>query len=155
MSETDKVSEDKIYEFVTSQIQFREQGAINAFKLFLQVFSAIVGGSIWLSIQSSTSQASRPGFAAISDALVGLVFAVTAIMVAENFRGWLGYRKAQSKMAGEYPDGRLRVPTKNLPAGDSRGGPRSLHGHREWPVRVVQSIFAQGKLGHYHRSLRL
>jgi hypothetical protein len=42
------------------------------------------------------------------------VFAVTAIMVAENFRGWLGYRKAQSKMAGEYPDGRLRVPRPKI-----------------------------------------
>src|SRR5271168_5191156 len=41
------VSDDKQFEYVTSQIIKHVERSVDAFKMFAQLSSAIVGGSIW------------------------------------------------------------------------------------------------------------
>ena len=53
------VSKDKEFEYVTSQIIKHVERSVDAFKMFAQLFSAIVGGSILLAIPSPVS-AQRP-----------------------------------------------------------------------------------------------
>ena len=98
------INEEKQYEYIASVITDRLNRARDAFKLFLQLFAAIVGGSIWLSSQVTVSPSAKHTYSAVSNMLVWLVILVTGIMVLEALRGWWGYRKALSKFdGGEHP----------------------------------------------------
>jgi hypothetical protein len=89
------VSEDREFEDVTSQIIKHIERSVDAFKLFLQLFSVIVGGAIWLSIQQNVHNPKTYAF--LSDVVVGLVTFITGLMIYENYRGWRGFRNAQSE----------------------------------------------------------
>ncbi len=105
------ISEEKQYEYIGSVITDRLDRARDAFKLFLQLFSAIAGGSIWLSMQKILDS-TRDTYILVSDALVVLVFVVTGTMVYEALRGWWGYRDALSRFDGD-----------NIRSLDPSGGP--------------------------------
>jgi hypothetical protein len=91
------VGDDKVYElqfeYLTATLTDRLDRSLNAFKLFLQLFSAIAGGSVWLSMQPSVGANARLAYATLSNILVWLVIAVTALMVFQALRSWWGYRK--------------------------------------------------------------
>jgi hypothetical protein len=95
------VSEDKEFEYVTSQIIKHVERSAEAFKMFSQLFSLIVGGAIWLSIQSKVPHPKT--YAALSDIVLGLVTVITSLMILENYRGWRGFRIAQLKFTPEVP----------------------------------------------------
>jgi hypothetical protein len=98
------ISEEKHYEYLGSVIINRLQLVRDAFKLFLQLFSAIVGGSVWLSLQTTITPATKHRLGTVSDALVWLVILVTGIMVLEALRSWWDYRVELSKLdGGKYP----------------------------------------------------
>jgi hypothetical protein len=99
------ISEEAHYKYVGSVIKHRLDQIRDAFRLFLQLFSAIVGGSIWLSIQVA-EKPSRHTYARVSDLLVALLTLVTAVMVSEALRGWWGYRKTLSR----FDTGQHRIP---------------------------------------------
>lgn len=94
------IGDDKQYEYIGSVITDRLDRVRDAFKLFLQLFSGIVGGSIWLSTQQ-ISPAAREFYVLVSDALVILVVFVTGTMVYEALRGWWGYREALAELTYE------------------------------------------------------
>lgn len=97
------ISEDKQYEYIGTVITDRIDRARDAFKLFLQLFSIIVGGAIWLSMHEIPDGA-RYTYIIVSDALVLLLTLVTGTMVYEALRGWWGYREALSSFdGGKYP----------------------------------------------------
>jgi len=97
------VSKDKEFEYVTSQIIKHVERSVDAFKLFAQLFSVIVGGAIWLSIQSTIDSEATKTYAVLSDILVTLVTVITSLMILENYRAWRGFRNAQVKLAPHVP----------------------------------------------------
>jgi hypothetical protein len=104
------ISNDKQFEYLGSQVKKHVQRSIEAFKLFLQIFSAIVGGSIWLSLQSSLTSPFRHRYVILTDAAAILLAAVVIVMVLDNLRAWRGYRIAMSNLAGKRPDGDYAIP---------------------------------------------
>jgi hypothetical protein len=95
------VSEEKHFEFAVSVVAERHQATRNAFKLFLQLFSVIIGGSIWLTMQPTFSASAKGKFIFVSDTLVLLVIIVTGAMVLEDLRGWWNYREVLAKFSYE------------------------------------------------------
>lgn len=115
------ISAEKQYEFVTSQIAAHVERWMDAFKLFIQLFSAIIGGSIWLSTQVKLPPTAIPTYIRLSDTLVGLVTVITIVMVCENLRGWFSYRKTQSKLVGKDGSGKYLVPMPKCQSHRSEG----------------------------------
>ncbi len=93
------ISEEKQYEYLGRVLTDRLNRIFDSFKLFLQLFSTIVGGSIWLSMQNVSPNA-RHRYIVASDTLILLVILVTGVMVFEAQRGWWGYRKTLSEFDG-------------------------------------------------------
>jgi hypothetical protein len=106
------VSIDKEYEFVSSQVQEYNRRVADAFKLFVQLFSLIVGGSVWLSIsiQSQPAAVKSASYARLSNILAVLVAVYCAFSVVENLRAWRGYRLAQCRLGGLDEKGNFRIP---------------------------------------------
>ena len=97
------ISDEKQYEYIGSVIIDRIDRVRDAFKLYLQLFAAIVGGSIWLSTQN-ISPVARRTYAFVSNALVGLLIVVTVIMVYAALRSWWRSRETMSNFdGGQYP----------------------------------------------------
>ena len=92
-ADVDMVPKEKIYEFLTSQAAIRSDRSIDAFKLFVQMFSAIVGGCIWLSIAQKSAQSARVEYVLLTNVAVAILFVVVTAMVGDNLRSWYSYRK--------------------------------------------------------------
>lgn len=103
------ISDDKQYEFLTSQVQVLNERSVEAFKMFLQTFAAIVGGSIWLSLQPAISHSARSRFTTLSNAAVILLSVVIVVAVVDNVRAWRGYRFAMSRLGGKDESGVDRI----------------------------------------------
>jgi hypothetical protein len=103
------VSKDKEFEYVTSQIIRHVERSVDAFKMFAQLISAIVGGSIWLSTQSNVHSESIKTYGTLSNILVTLVTVIASVMIFEDYRAWWGFRSAQSKLAPHVPRPRWRA----------------------------------------------
>jgi len=112
------ISDETQYRSVTSQIADRLNRATNALKLFVQTFSAIVGGSIYLATGVSAVSGARPQYALLSNVAVTLLTFVCSIIVLEALRGWYGYRKVQAQLGGVGSNGKHNIPPPKLfPAG--------------------------------------
>lgn len=107
------ISTDKQYEFLTSQTTAHSERSLDAFKLFIQIFSAIVGGSIWLSVQGRWTLDQRHSFSTLSNILVCLIAFVTIAMISDNLRAWHGYRVAISKLS-ENEQGISAIPAPRM-----------------------------------------
>lgn len=94
------ISDEKQYEFIGSMLKDRLDRGRDALRLFLQLFSAIVGGSIWLSIQDITP-AARVAYERASNALIVLLIVVTGAMIWRATAGWWGYRQKLSEFQFE------------------------------------------------------
>jgi len=105
------VDDQKIYDSLCTLINERTKNTFDAFKQFINLYSAIVGGTIWLSLQ--TTAAVPRSYGLLSGGAVALLAILTTVLVVEAKRGWWGYRKAQSELAGIGADGkpRIRPPT--------------------------------------------
>jgi hypothetical protein len=71
--------------------------------MFVQLFSAIVGGAIWLSSQPTVTSEASKIYINLSNVLVSLVTLIASVMVFEDYRIWWGYRIAQSKLVPHVP----------------------------------------------------
>jgi hypothetical protein len=103
------VSEDKEFEYVTSQIVKHVERSVDAFKMFAQLFSAIVGGSIWLSTQPNISSEALKTYSNLSIGLVCVVTLIASFIILENYRTWRGFRQAQSKLMPHVPQPKRRA----------------------------------------------
>lgn len=100
------ISDEKKYEFLTSQIAVRDQKAVDTyFKSFAQLYSAILGGSIWLGMQNHIKPEAAASYVWLSDVLVAILVLIFAGLVIDNYRAWWGYRKALSDLAGTNESG--------------------------------------------------
>lgn len=98
------ISDEKQYEHVAAVITDRINRARDAWKLFLQLFSAIVAGSFWLSGKGHILPTTKATYVAVSDALVWLVILVVGATVYEAMRSWWEHRETLAKFdGGQFP----------------------------------------------------
>ena len=88
------------YGFITSQLTYSNEKIVEAFNRFIQLFAAIVGGSIWLRIQPTAKGIRLGDYAPISDVLVLVVTSVSAAIVVNETLAWWGYRVAECSLVG-------------------------------------------------------
>src|SRR5579872_6202343 len=90
------VSAEKIFDFVAIRANQTSNDTESGLKLFLPIYSAILGGSIWLTAgQSGTIPGS---YQFISDMLVFLVTFVCVYIEIDNLQAWKKYRELLSLM---------------------------------------------------------
>ena len=102
------LSVDKHCEMLMNQIRDRVAGTTEGFKLFVQMFTAVVGGAVVLHLQYPDKAAS---FAGSADALAILISVMGTVIILENIRSWKGLREKLSIVVGndesetkEFPD---------------------------------------------------
>jgi hypothetical protein len=97
------VSEDKQYEFITNRVSDLSNATEDGLKLFVPMYSAILGGSIWLRLQ--LKDAVPPSYKYLSDALILLLTFVCIYIVLDNLRAWWWYRQklAEITSGSKYP----------------------------------------------------
>src|SRR5688500_16202225 len=87
------ITDGDLYKSLADMIAERNRNALDAFKLFISLYSAIIGGSIWLSTQTSTQTPERlKSYGTLSNSAVLLLMGIAVILVFEAKRGWWGYR---------------------------------------------------------------
>jgi hypothetical protein len=102
------VSGDTEFKWVTSQIDAHRELRDSTFRIYVQTFSAIVAGTIWLSVQRRYSTGAllaqeNHRFAALTVGAACLLALVSAVMLWESLRGWRSYRTAQHSLARHVP----------------------------------------------------
>ncbi len=105
------IGDEELYRTLCEMIAERNRNALDAFKIFISLYSAIIGGVIWLSTQTAQP---LPSYGLLSTGVVFLITFVAVIHVIEAKRGWWGYRKAQSELVGKNKDGKYRIPPPKL-----------------------------------------
>jgi hypothetical protein len=103
------ISPDTEFNNVSTHVRYLNEKMIEAFKLFVSLFSAIVGGSIWLSAGEMPAE-TRNNYYWLSNVLVGLLTIVTVVMIAEYLRSWHQYRHAMSRLGGLDSNGEPKIP---------------------------------------------
>ena len=105
-----KISNDKHYEYVSAQARYHIDKMTLLFNFAVKGFSAVIGGSVWLSVSHNIVPNRAKEYAMLSNVLMWSILIVSIIMILDNFRSWYGYRKAQSKVAGKSVTGEPIVP---------------------------------------------
>jgi hypothetical protein len=100
------LSVDKHCEILTGHIRDRVSAMTDAFKLYVQMFSAIVGGAVVLKLQYKNEVPAS--FIWLSDALVFLILLTCAVIIIENMRSWYSYRERLSNFAGKSKRGKRK-----------------------------------------------
>ncbi len=96
------VSDDKQYEFVSGEIASRNGRIYETRGQFIRVFSAVVGGSIWLSSQKEMASKFLT-YEILSDVIVILMTVISCASIWANLKSWEGYRLAQSRLEPSIP----------------------------------------------------
>ena len=89
----------KRYEYVTKMLIHLNDKIIESLNLFLKVYSAIVGGFFWLSIQQNAQEVKKH-FLPIVPFLFAVVGLFSIVLVTTNLKSWWGYRKIESQLVG-------------------------------------------------------
>lgn len=105
------LSTDAHCAMLTALIRDRHVHIMDGFKLFVQLFSAIVAGAVTLRLHYGGASADR--FTIFADALVGLVAVAAAVIIGDNTRAWRDYRRKLSQVAGRSADGMLLIEGPN------------------------------------------
>lgn len=92
------LSDDKHCELLTDHIRDRNTFIMDSFKLFVQMFTALVGGSAAIRLQYY--QSAPKSFAWLADGLGLLIFVITTFVILENLRAWHDLRERLSEVAG-------------------------------------------------------
>ena len=90
------ISDEKIFDFVSKRVEQTSSDTEAGLKLFLPMYSAILGGSIWLSDKLGRTIPAKYEY--LSDALVSLLTLVCVYIVIDNLRAWWGYRVQLSNL---------------------------------------------------------
>jgi hypothetical protein len=97
------ISDDKIFDYLTTRANQTSNDTEAGLKLFIPMYSAILGGSIWLSDKLEDPIPVRYRY--LSNALVALLTIVCIYVVLDNLRAWWGYRVQLAEITKEskYP----------------------------------------------------
>jgi hypothetical protein len=96
------VTEDTLFAQYTEQMRYHDGKVGDGFGTFLRLFSAIVGGAIWLRLQSGFSGSSLH-YEMLSDVLVGLVFLQSWLTVREHSRAYYDNKTLRSELIKSSP----------------------------------------------------
>jgi hypothetical protein len=94
-----KLSTDKHCEILDLNLRDKIATIYSSFRLFVQLYAAIIGGSVWL--QSSGKVPA--GFATVATLLAGLVSVTCSVMILDAQRSWYGFRKHLSEVSTSIP----------------------------------------------------
>ena len=97
----DNISVDAHCEIINSNMRDRNAETVAIFKLFVQLFAALIGGSVI--VRLNYAGRITPEIVLAADAIAGLVFFCAAGIIVENVRLWFGYRNALTRFAGADP----------------------------------------------------
>lgn len=103
------ISESDEYKFVSEQFRWHSDKIVAIFNTFISLFSAILGGSIYLSVQSRDVLRGY-SYQILSDLIVVLSAVVACILIEEYARSRLGYRRRISVLSGRDEKGDFRIP---------------------------------------------
>jgi hypothetical protein len=97
------VSIDEQFKFVSAHVASLAGATEDGVRLFIPMFAAILGGSVWLRLQSRIPI--PHSYVILSDLLVWLLGALCILMTVYNLWAWVGYRKVLSEMTADtdYP----------------------------------------------------
>ena len=101
------LSAEKHCEILSDNIRDKSSAMYDGFKMFIQMYSGIVGGSVLLRLQFGNKIPDK--FIWLSDALVALIVLTSSVVILDHFRSWWGYRVALSASAGRDLHGKLVV----------------------------------------------
>ena len=105
--ETESVSKEERYKFVTSQCVYCNEKIIQSFTLFLKLVSTLAGGVIWLRLQPNWADV----WSKVESLAVWLLILLgigTVLMIYRYVVAWWGFRKAESALtAGAVPEPRF------------------------------------------------
>lgn len=100
---TETVTLEERYRFVTSQLSYFNEKIIEAFNLFIKLLTAIAGGVIWLRLQTDWGTVWIQ-IRGIVVALIVLVGLSSVLLIIFNLSSWWGFRKAESfLLKGKIP----------------------------------------------------
>ncbi len=105
-TEDGAVSRDKQYEDISKRVGDLYAATYNGMKFFLQVFTAIIGGSFWLNsklVEWGSPKIVHEKYALLSVCLVILVTAASILMTLENTGTWRIWRKWLSEITVTSP----------------------------------------------------
>jgi hypothetical protein len=103
---------EKHCEMLSANTRDRAASIVNGFRLFVQLYSAIIGGAIVLRLQHGDQIAAS--FVRLSEFLLILITIASCLMVGDAFRAWLGQRKKLSEVAGKDAAGKDIIQKPNL-----------------------------------------
>lgn len=91
------------FSHICAQTNYFNDKLTEAFTFFVQTYTVIVGGCIWLAIQKDLKPISREAEIWLSNGLVILLTIVTLARVIGNLTAWWGARKMQHKILSSVP----------------------------------------------------
>jgi hypothetical protein len=95
-------------ELLTQHIRDRNDHIVDGFKLFVQMFTALVGGSVAIRLQYGAKL--PQSLALLGDTLAGLIFVATIVLIVDNVRARYGLRNKLSAVAGMDGRGNHIIP---------------------------------------------
>jgi len=101
---------------LNEQLRDRNKFVMDAFRLYVQMFSLVAGGAAFIAIRPERPPTS---FAGLADVLAVLIFIITITLILENSRSWTEYRQRLSELAGKTRGAKLVIPE-----------PKPLHARR-------------------------
>jgi hypothetical protein len=115
---SDGVSRDKQFDFVSGEVSKLADGTEDGVKLFIPMYAAIFGGSVWLRLQLKDHPIPA-SYSFISNVLVGLLAALCIFMTLYNLWAWWGYRVELSRItaASDFPVPRPSLSSAIIEAG--------------------------------------
>jgi hypothetical protein len=99
---------DQHCDMLTAHMRDCTASIMDGFKLYIQLFSALVGGARALRLQYGSAQLSP--FLLLSDVRAAVIFAMSAIIIVANLVDWFDFRTTLSKVAGKRSSGEFVIP---------------------------------------------
>src|SRR5882672_6495888 len=100
MPSTEMLTAEKHCEILDTNIREKIATIYSSYKLFVQLFSGIVGGSVALALQYGESLP----FALLSSALAALVVFTCRSMILDSHDSWFRFREKLRTVAGTEAD---------------------------------------------------
>lgn len=102
---------DKHCEMLSADARDEAAEMVGGFRLFVQLYSAIVGGAVFFGLQLSDQVTAS--LVLLSDVFVTLITVASMLLVGDGFRAWWRHRKELSEVAGKDAAGNSIIPGPN------------------------------------------
>jgi hypothetical protein len=106
------LSVEKHCEMLSANVRERSASIYDGFKLFVQLFSALVGGAVVIRLYPTKDVPSS--FTNLSNGLAVLITGASVLLVLNAFWSWWGQRKRLSEVAGKDEAGKDIIPAPRM-----------------------------------------